>query len=217
MEINDGYLNQRNYSVVNEFLTSLRNANNKAMTIKRHRTRLQYFFKDRKEEFTTITQNDIQKWLEKLQGDWNERKLQGYVATLRAFYEFCKQIEYVKQSPVMEKKKVIPGGTYWILKKSLSNEINQTVVNEYLEDMKDSGRNVYNVKTHRIILQQFFIACKKPYNLITEEDIKQWIDKHRGKWTTNSKKTITSIIRSLFSFCEEKNYIESMPIKKNAW
>ncbi|ATP40846.1 hypothetical protein CSE16_12765 [Solibacillus sp. R5-41] len=217
MEIRGEFFNQNNYIVVNEFLSSLRKENKKKTTIYLHRTRLQFFFKDRKGEFTEITQDDIQKWLEKLQGDLKERTLQEFVAILRAFYKFCVLMKYVKKSPVMEKKKRAPEKAYWVLKKSLPNEINQTVVNEYLEGMKDSGRTEKRIKTHRSMLQRFFIACKKPYPSITANDIEQWIDKYRDKWSINYISGYYSVIRSFFSFCEEKDYIENMPIKKTRW
>lgn len=210
-------MNQKNYTVVNEFLSSLREANNKESTIYRHRTRLQVFFKHRKEEFTAITQDDIQKWLEKLQGGMKEGTLQGYVATLRAFYKFCVVMEFVKKSPVMGKKRRTPEKAYWVLKESLPNEINQTVVNEYLEGMKVSGRTEKLIKKHRSMLQRFFIACKKPYPSITAKDIEQWVDKNRDTWSIHYIQEYYNVIRSIFSFCEEKDYIETMPIKKTRW
>ena len=213
MEIGEEFLNQKNYRVVNEFLLSLRNANNKEDTINRHRTRLQFFFKNRTEDFTTITQDDIQKWLE----DLTERKLKNFVATLRAFYEFCMLMEYVKKSPVMEKKKRTAKGERWVLRKVLANELNQTTVNEYLESMKDSGRSERVIIGYRIMLQRFFISCKKPYPSLTAKDIEQWVDIHRNKWSTNTIQGHYKVFRSFFTFCEENGYIETMPIKKTRW
>ena len=202
---------------MNEFLTSLRKVNNKEKTINDHRGRLQFFFKDRKEEFSVIIQDDIQKYLEKLQGRVKERTIQDYIATLRAFYNFCLRMEYVETSPVMDKKKRKPENTYWLLKVSLPNEINQTVVNEYLEVMKDSRKTEKRIKTHRSMLQRFFIAVNKPYPSITAQDIEQWIDKFREKASINYIQDYYYVIRSFFSFCEEREYIETMPIKKTRW
>ena len=216
-EVRGEFLNQMNHRVVDEFLSSLRKANNRESTINRHRARLQFFFKDRNEQFSAITQDDVQKWLEKLQVNLNERSLQNYVATLRAFYRFCVIMEYVKKSPVMGQEMIIPKEAYWILKKSLPNEINQTVVNEYLENMKDSGRNKSSIISQRTLLQRFFITCKKPYSSITAKDIEQWVDKHSNKWSTNTIREHYRVFRSFFSFCVEKDYIETMPIKKTRW
>lgn len=203
--------------VVNEYLLSLKNANNKESTINVHRCRLQFFFKDRKEEFTEITRDDIQKWLKKLQEDLKDRTVQVNIASLRAFYNFCMEMEYIEKSPVIEMKKRIFNKEYWVLMKSLPNEENQTVVNEYLKGMKDSGKSVYNIKSHRTKLQRFFIAVKKPYSSITAQDIHQWINKHRNKWSTSTVQNYYYVFRSFFSFCEEIDYIEAMPIKKTRW
>lgn len=217
MEINDGYLNQRNYSVVNEFLSSLRNANYKESSINVRRQRLRFFFKDRKEEFTIIKQDDIQKWMEKIRGDQKEKSLQAYVSALRIFYKFCIMMNYVKESPVMEDKRKIVKGPYWTLRKDLPNKMNQTIINEYLKSMKDSGRNEKIVILHRTTLQRFFITCKKPYPSISKEDIEQWVDKYRNKYTTNTIRQYYRLIRSFFTFCWERGYIETIPIKKTRW
>ena len=217
MEVNDGYLNQENYSVVNEFLSSLRNANYKESSIKVRRGRLRYFFKDRKEDFTIIKQDDIQKWVEKLLGYQKEGSIKPYISELRVFYKFCIMMNYVKESPVMEDKRKIAKGPYWILKENLPNEMNQTVINEYLKNMKESGRNEMVVRAYRNMLQRFFITCKKPYPSISIEDIDQWVDKYRNKWATNTIRQFYNIIRSFFTFCEERGYIENIPIKKSRW
>lgn len=203
--------------VVNEYLLSMKNENYKESTVSVHRCRLQFFFKDRKEEFTEIILDDIQKWLEKLQEDLKDRTVQVNVASLRAFYNFCVKMEYIEKSPVMEIKNRIYNNEYWVLLKSLPNEENQTVVNEYLKDMKDSGKNVGSINSLRTNLQRFFIAVKKPYFSITAQDIDQWIDKHRDKWSTTTVHNHYYVVRSFFSFCEEKDYIETMPIKKTRW
>ena len=203
--------------VIDEFISSLRKANNKESTINRHRTRLRFFFKDREDELSAITQDDVQKWLERRQKNLRPRSLQNYEATLRAFYRFCVLMEYVKKSPVMGQDIIIPKEVYWILQKSLPNEFNQTMVNEYLKNMKDSGRKEADIIKHRTLLQRFFIACKKPYSSITAEDIEQWMDKHRDKLCTSSIQVYYNPIRSFFSYCEEKKYIETVPIEKNRW
>lgn len=217
MEINDGYLNQRNYRVVNEFLSSLKNANYKEKSINEHRRRLRFFFKDRKEEFTIIKQDDIKKWVEKLRGYQKEKNLQANVSALRAFYKFCIKVNYVKESPVMEGKKRTAKGGQSVLKKVLPNEINQNTVNEYLGDIESSGRSEFVIVHYRTKLQRFFISFRKPYSSITEKDIEQWIDKYRNKWSTKTTSNYYHVIRSFFTFCEKKGYIETMPIKKNRW
>lgn len=202
---------------MNEFLTSLRKANNKEKTINDHKGRLHFFFKDREEEFSAITQDDIQKCLTTLKSRVKERTIQDYIATLRAFYNFCLQMEYVEMSPVMDKKKRKPENNYWVLKESIPDKVNQTVMSEYLQAMKDSGKTKNRIKTHRSMLQRFFIAVKKPYPSITAQDIEQWIDKSRDKWSFNYIQQYYYVFRSFFSFCEESDYIETMPIKKTRW
>lgn len=217
MEINDGYLNQRNYSVVTEFLSSMRNANYKESSINERRRRLRFFFKDRKEEFTTIKQDDIQKWVEKLRGYQKVESIQPYVSVLRGFYKFCIMMNYVKESPVMENRGKGVNRPYWILKENLPNEMNQITINEFLKNMKDSGRNEIVVRAYRNMLQRFFITCKKPYPSISKEDLDQWVDKYRNKWATNTIRQFYNFIRSFYTFCEERGYIENVPIKKSRW
>ncbi|MCM3491779.1 site-specific integrase [Alkalihalophilus marmarensis] len=207
--------NQENEKVINDFLSSLITKKKKT-TLVEYRRRLQKFFKEREEHFSTLTPINIEDWLA-IQRERGEQTRQKYTTALLSFYKFCLMEGYIKSLPINTiRKKQYNDYEYWVLDRLLPNHENKNVINEYLLSLKKEGKSRHRILLDRQKLQLFFRDREKAFSSITSEDIQQWVDQNK-KWSKQTIQSYVSILRSFYFFCLQKKYIEDSPLKKNRW
>lgn len=209
-ELNNVLPNLENQKVINAFLLRMKNANKSKHTVYNCQRRLESFFKERKEEFSSITLDDIKQYLK--EKNLKESSIPSYKSALRSFFNFCLEEGYIVQSPLDN----IIEDVYWELKQPLPNAENQDIIQDYLLSMKSSGQKRRKVCNDRRILQRFFRSREKRFSSISTGDIKEWFNKH-PEWSKQTIGHYMSVLRSFYSFCLQEGYMENLPVKKKKW
>ncbi|MFJ5563685.1 tyrosine-type recombinase/integrase [Lysinibacillus xylanilyticus] len=206
--------NSENTEIVNLFLLSLKMKNRSKQTIIRQRKILQHFFRTKKETYNFITSNDIQQWLTEQQTGRKERTIENYLATLRAFYNYCALEKLIKKSPLQDKEKSVScPDRYWELKVILPNQENQYVINEFLVSLKNTGRSKRTIICKRHFLQSFFKEYEKSFSIITLEEIQKWFLEKEKKSSKDSTRAVLSALRTFYDYCWEEEILEDPPLR----
>lgn len=207
-------INEENQKVVNEFLYSLKRGNRDKDTIIYYRKRLQFFFKERKDSFSSLTTDDIEKWSIKHQKNMKKTSISKYVSALRTFYNFCVERKYIDKSPVPYRGRLVgEEDKYWELRKDLPNKENQKIINEYLLSEKNRNMTKFTVIFYRKQLQLIFKDFEKSFKCLTSEELRLWVTKYQvGK----KRRTIYLLVRCLYyfyDFCVDEGYIITSPMQ----
>jgi site-specific recombinase XerD len=99
-EVNIPLPNKENKDKISEYLLSLYVANYSKWTIREYRNILQNFFKDKKEDYSSIPSENIQKWLVQLHKKCKEGTVTYRLNALNSFYKFCLEEGYIEKSPI---------------------------------------------------------------------------------------------------------------------
>jgi len=99
-ELRKPFINQENKEVINDYLLSMRLANRSAGTIYQYKFFLEKFFKDRQETFSTLSSDEIMKWLIHHQKNLKESTIRYRLTILSSFYNFCIDESYLEKSPI---------------------------------------------------------------------------------------------------------------------
>jgi len=102
---------------------------------------------------------------------------------------------------------------YWELTKSLPNQLNQEVVQDFLLSLKLANKSEGTVTQYRRYLEKFFGDMQQPFTSISSDEIQQWVQKHGSHLSEKTLRFRLSILSSFFTFCVNENQIESSPIK----
>jgi site-specific recombinase XerD len=103
---------------------------------------------------------------------------------------------------------------YWELKKTLSNSLNQEIINEFLLNLKIANCSDYTLYNYRLFLERFFLNEKTPYYSLTSEDIQKWLMKHKTRFKESTIGAHLTILSSFYNFCVKEEYIDRSPIKR---
>lgn len=213
-KLKKGLLNSENTEIINLFLLSLVRKKRSQQTIIRQRSILQRFFEKSNKVYNCITLEDITNWLLDQQMGCNKRTISCYLATLRIFYFFCENERFIEESPLQdEEKSVSHPSRYWELKMILPNIENQNIINEFLVNLKNSGKGKSTIICKRVFLQQFFKDFKKEFNYITITEIEDWFLKNGHLWSDKTGSGILSALRTFYDFCWETRIIENPPLR----
>lgn len=102
---------------------------------------------------------------------------------------------------------------YWELTKSLPNNLNQDVINDFLLSLKLSNRSEGTVIQYRRFLEKFFSNMDDPFDSISSDTIHQWFLKHEANVKEVTFRYRLSILASFFTFCVREDYLNQSPIK----
>lgn len=102
---------------------------------------------------------------------------------------------------------------YWILKKTLPNDLNQEIINDFLLSMKLANRSHYTITDYRVFLEKFFIDMNDPFTILTSESILQWYKTNEWHLKESTIKRRLSILSSFYIFCVQEEHVERSPIK----
>lgn len=92
--------NQENQMVVTDYLESLKVANLSESTIIKYRRFLEHFFVDLEESYSSLTPDQILKWLQENKGHLKETSYKLYLSIISAFYKFCFKESLIEQTPI---------------------------------------------------------------------------------------------------------------------
>lgn len=101
---------------------------------------------------------------------------------------------------------------YWELKRTLPNAENQKVVNEYLSSLKNGRWKKNSIIGYRYILQSFFKKIDVPFSSLNMNDVQIWLTEQKKDCNKRTRIVYLSTVRSFFSYCVEKGYIEKQSI-----
>jgi site-specific recombinase XerD len=100
---------------------------------------------------------------------------------------------------------------YWEITKKLPNSENQKVINEFLFSLKNTNRSKSTIIRYRTTLQSFFKEMEISFSSLTYNNIQQWLSGHKD-WKKGTIRTRSIALRTFFSFCVKKGYMEKPPI-----
>lgn len=213
-EVQQPLPNKDNVKVINDFLLYLKNKNKSEKTIEEYRILLQMFFRGRKEHFTSITDRDIQEWREKFKINRSKKRVITSISFLRMFYHYCFKQGYIETSPVKYSWENKTSNTkYWELKKPVTNQRNQLVINEYLGSMKIMNLSEGTIALYRFILQKFFEDKEEPFYQLSSNRIREWIMGYSKVLAENTISNYLSALSSFYNFCVDEEYLDKSPIK----
>ncbi|MCG7337171.1 site-specific integrase [Sporosarcina sp. ACRSM] len=213
-ELKKSLPNQENQHVINTFLFSLKKLDRSEKTIVCKRVFLQNFFKAFEKSFDSITLEEINHWLTKNRNTWNKDTLRGILSALRLFYEFCWEEGLMKNPPLRNKRRFKEvSENYWEIQIRLPNEENKKVINAFLLHLKNRNRNKRTIEDYRTFLQLFFKYIHTHFSLIETNDIQQWFENHQKDLKDRTKVSNMSILRSFYTFCVRKDYLDTSPVK----
>jgi site-specific recombinase XerD len=92
--------NRENLRVINEYLLSMKVANQSFYTINNIRYFLQIFFKEQESTFSSLTSNEIIEWLTRYDIGAKENTLKFHLSVLSTFFSFCIEEGYLEKSPI---------------------------------------------------------------------------------------------------------------------
>jgi site-specific recombinase XerD len=101
------------------------------------------------------------------------------------------------------------------MKKGLSNQENQKVINAFLLHLKNTNRSTRTIDTYRNILTCFFRGIEELFLHLTSHDIEQWLTEKEKDLKERTIRNHKNVLHSFFNFCVEKGYMEKAPFQKN--
>jgi site-specific recombinase XerD len=104
---------------------------------------------------------------------------------------------------------------YWEVNKELRNKENKKVINEFLLRLKDSNQCRSLVNSYRLTLQFFFKERDDLFSSLTFKSFEQWLLVYLKGRKDETVNKLLDVLRSFYSFCKEKGYIEKSPIRED--
>ncbi|PYF07569.1 tyrosine-type recombinase/integrase [Ureibacillus chungkukjangi] len=213
-EIQRPLRNRKNKVIINEFLFNLKNINKTKRTIENYRVILQFFFKERKELFSSITSIDIDHWMNDQIKNKSKDTVGRNLSVIRTFYRFCIKQGYMEKSPVKYPwERDGSNRKYWELKSQLLNDKNHQVINEYLLSIKLANLSERTIQDRRFYLERFFKNEKESYDNLKSEYIQKWFIERKEMLQETTISSYLSMLSAFYLFCVEEGYVEKSPIK----
>lgn len=88
------------------------------------------------------------------------------------------------------------------------------ILNEYLLSLKLANKAEATITKYHWILGRFFSECPTPLNILTDEDVLQWLNDFSVDKKPKTIDLVLSCLSSFFNFCLAEDYLENMVIKK---
>jgi len=206
---------KENQTTIDAFLLHLKRQKKSKKTMNRYQRRVLTFFEEKDLPFSSITPMDIYEWMDRRQQDWEPKTMQNELCILRSFYHFCVTEGVIDQSPIPHvKKREDTVEKYWELGRSLPNEENQKVINEFLLHRNNLNLSKHTVDDCRRKLQFVFKDKDVPFSLITSNDIEAWLLKHQQNRKINTVNSYFYMLDSFYDFCVDHGYLETSPMEK---
>jgi len=194
---------------INEFIKSLRKENKNFGTIIKYQSFLQMFFKSIEKAPSCVTANDIDCWLDEDKKHLSQVTKNGYRRHLRTFFSYLEENGIIDQSPIPVKP-----FNYWQVNKPVANHVNQEMINEYLQHLKDGENHKQNtIITYRSSLETFFENVEQSFSSLTPETIETLLAVQSESGSKNSYYKCFSALRGFYSYCVENGHMKSSPVK----
>lgn len=103
---------------------------------------------------------------------------------------------------------------YWKLAKSLPNDNNHEIINDFLLSLKLANRSKNTLNLYRGFLERFFGDIEESYSSLSSERIQSKLIGDGEKIKDSSLSFRISVLSSFYTFCVEEELIERSPIKK---
>lgn len=94
-----------------------------------------------------------------------------------------------------------------------NNPDNQTVIYEFLLDLKNKGKSKRTVIDYQKFLHFFFKDGKANFSTLSRADIIIWLAERQNKRSKYTMIRNISVLCSFYEFCEEKGYIEEATLQ----
>lgn len=213
-EVQQPIANQDNLEVINEYLLYLKDQKRNKKSVAESRIFLQSFFRQRKERFSSISEEDIQRWIQELGKSRKQKTLNCCVSSLRAFYRFCIRQGHMDRNPVKYHWENKSEKKYWELKGRLPNDENQDAINEFLVSMKVANFSKETIYQYRVFLWRYFKEKEEPFHSLTSGTILEWFLEQQNRLKESTMASYISFLSTFYAFCVEEGYVEKSPIKK---
>lgn len=89
---------------------------------------------------------------------------------------------------------------YWVSTNQSIQKNTRDVLNEYLLSLKLSNKAEATITKYKSILEQFLTECNLPINLLTSDDVYQWIKKFSENKKEKTMDLVLSTLSSFFKF-----------------
>lgn len=212
-EVQQPLANQDNLEVINEYLLYLKHQKRNQKSVADSRIYLQSFFRQRKERFSSLSEEDIQRWIQELGKNRKQKTLICYVSFLRAFYRFCIRQGHVECNPVKYHWENKSEKKYWELKGRLPNDENQDAINEFLVSMKVANFSEKTIYQYRVFLWRYFKEKEDPYHSLASETVLEWFLQQQNRLKESTMVSYLSFLSTFYAFCVEEGYMEKSPVK----
>ncbi|MFE1242965.1 tyrosine-type recombinase/integrase [Fictibacillus sp. NPDC058756] len=103
---------------------------------------------------------------------------------------------------------------YWEVSKELPNEENKKVINEFLLSLKNRDEHKSTINYFRLTLQSFFKEKRDLFSSLTFKAFEQWLLDYQKGRTDETVNKLLEVLRSFYSFCKDKGYLEKSPIRE---
>lgn len=90
----------------------------------------------------------------------------------------------------------------------------RTIVNEYLLSLKLANKAEATISKYCSILERFFSECTVPIDLLTSEEVINWLNEFSSDKKERTVDLVLSTLSSFFKFCIAEDYLDTMVIKK---
>lgn len=100
----------------------------------------------------------------------------------------------------------------WELTRSLPNQMNQEIINEFLLNLKLKNRSDGTITNYRYFLERFFGDQKEPYSSLTSHTIQQWFITQQSRIKESTHRYRLKVLASFYLFCIKEKYISQSPI-----
>lgn len=204
--------NVENQKVINEYLLHLTQSNRNEKSITKTRDKLMYLFKEKKAPFSSQTPENTKRWVEENQERMKARTISNYLYSLRSFYHFCVEKNYVSENPIYyQREKEV---RYWEVKILLPNKGNKERINEFLLNLHVANYSKSTINSYRYILQYFFKEKIESYSTISSKEIQQWLIQLQSNRTVGTITYHINVLHSFYKFCVEEGYMDKSPMKR---
>lgn len=105
----------------------------------------------------------------------------------------------------------------WELTKSLPNQENKEIINEFLLSLKLKNRSDGTITNYRYFLEHFFGDQKEPYSSLKSYTIQQWFITHQAHIKESTHHYRLNVLASFYLFCIKEEYISRSPINRRLY
>ncbi|RYG71914.1 integrase [Lentibacillus lipolyticus] len=103
---------------------------------------------------------------------------------------------------------------YWVITNRAIDADTREVLNEYLLNLKVSNKADTTIDKYRKILEMFFVECQVPLEVLSSEDVLQWINDYGTDKKEKTMALVISALSTFFAFCQAEDYLDRALMKR---